>query len=71
MSRSSDFLIKGEYIELIQLLKVTGMADTGGQAKFMVEDGMVKLNGKTELRKRAKLRSGDIVEVEGNRIVMK
>jgi ribosome-associated protein len=64
------FSIKGEFIELIQLLKVLGIAETGGHAKIIVEDGLVKLNGEVELRKRAKLRSGDKVEVDGKVIVM-
>ncbi len=64
------FKIKGEYIELIQLLKVTGIAETGGHAKMIVEEGRVKLNGQPEDRKRAKLRPGDKVEVEGETIVL-
>jgi ribosome-associated protein len=66
----TDFKITGEYIELIQLLKVLGIAETGGHAKFMVDDGQVKVNGKPEDRKRAKLRPGDRVEVSGNTIVI-
>ncbi|MBI3510156.1 MAG: RNA-binding S4 domain-containing protein [Bacteroidetes bacterium] len=57
------FRIEGDHIELIQLLKVIGLADTGGQAKVMVEEGLVKVNGEVELRKRAKLRAGDRVQV--------
>lgn len=64
------FKIKGEYIELIQLLKVLGLAETGGHAKMIVEDGLVKLNGVVEDRKRAKLRAGDKVEVNGEIIAM-
>jgi ribosome-associated protein len=64
------FKIKGEFIELIQLLKVLGIAETGGHAKQIVEEGGVKLNGETEYRKRAKLRTGDKVEVGGEIIVM-
>ena len=64
------FKIKGEYIELIQLLKVLGIAETGGHAKMIVEEGRVKLNGQPEDRKRAKLRPGDKVEVEGETIVL-
>jgi ribosome-associated protein len=64
------FKIKGEFIELIQLLKVLGIAETGGHAKIIVEDGLVKLNGVVEERKRAKLRVGDKVEVNGQTIVM-
>lgn len=57
------FKIEGEFIELIQLLKVVGIAQTGGHAKFIVDDGDVLRNGKVELRKRAKLIPGDIIEV--------
>jgi ribosome-associated protein len=56
--------LKGEeYIELIKLLKVLRIAESGGQAKLMVGDGIVYLNGQQEFRKRAKLRNGDVVEV--------
>ena len=62
------FKIDGEYIELIQLLKATGIAHTGGHAKMIVDDGMVRRNGENELRKRAKLIAGDKIEVEGVKI---
>lgn len=52
-----------EYIELIKLLKIMRVSESGGQAKLMVEDGIVYLNGQQESRKRAKLRIGDLVEV--------
>jgi len=56
--------LKGEeYIELIKLLKTMRIAESGGQAKLMVEDGYVFRNGEPEFRKRAKLRSGDLIEV--------
>jgi ribosome-associated protein len=61
--KKEKFEIEGEYIELIQLLKALNIAETGGQAKMMVDEGEVKLNGETESRKRAKLRKGDIVVV--------
>ena len=70
MSKTRQFVIHGEYIELIQLLKVLNFAESGGHAKALVEQGLVKLNGQTELRKRAKLRPGDQVEYRGNLIVM-
>lgn len=64
-----EFNLRGtEYIELIKLLKLLRIAESGGQAKMMVEDGEVKLNGQTEYRKRAKLRVGDVVETQGKRI---
>lgn len=56
--------LKGEeYIELIKLLKTMRISVSGGQAKLMVEDGIVFRNGEPEFRKRAKLRAGDLIEV--------
>jgi ribosome-associated protein len=52
-----------EYIELIKLLKIMRISESGGQAKLMVEDGIVFRNGEPEFRKRAKLRAGDLIEV--------
>ena len=65
-----EFKIEGEYIELIQLLKATGLASTGGHAKFIVDDGMVLRNGEVELRKRAKLIVGDKIEVDDQTILL-
>ena len=56
--------LKGEeFIELVKLLKVMRISESGGQAKLMVEDGIVYRNGEQEFRKRAKLRAGDVIEV--------
>lgn len=52
-----------EYIELVKLLKIMRVSESGGQAKLMVEDGIVLRNGEPEFRKRAKLRAGDVIEV--------
>lgn len=60
-----EFKLQEEYIELIRLLKLMRLAETGGHAKLMVDEGLVKLNGSVEYRKRAKLRIGDVVEAEG------
>lgn len=72
MSKQS-FEISGEYIELIKLLKASGLCGTGGQAKMLVEDQLVRVDGKIETRKRRKVKPGMIVEydsysikVEGN-----
>lgn len=65
---TTQFLLTDDYIELIKLLKVLGIAETGGHAKMIVEAGIVKVNSAIELRKRAKLRCGDVVEVEGQKI---
>ena len=62
------FQLKTDYIELIKLLKVMKLVQTGGHAKIVVEEGEVMLNGETEYRKRAKLRNGDVVEFEGQKV---
>lgn len=65
-----DFKIEGEYIELIQLLKAIGLAQTGGHAKMIVDEEMVQRNGELETRKRAKLVSGDVIVVENYHITL-
>ena len=54
-----------DYIPLIALLKATGLVDSGSMAQEVVTAGLVKRNGETELRKRAKIVSGDKIEFEG------
>lgn len=67
-----EFTINGEFIELLGLLKATGIAQTGGHAKLIVEDEEVFRNGELETRKRAKLVPGDVIEVGDEvRIVLK
>lgn len=57
------FTLTEDYIELIRLLKITRIAESGGMAKILVENGEVKRNGQIEQRKRAKIRKGEIIEV--------
>ena len=57
------FELEDDFIELFKLLKVTGVAESGGQAKMLIEEGAVKRNGEVELRKRAKIVSGERIEV--------
>lgn len=66
-----EFKLTSEYIELIKLLKLLRIAETGGHAKIIVEDGDVYLNGIQEFRKRAKLRAGDKIKVMGEEILIK
>lgn len=64
-------LTKGDYIQLSQLIKAVNIAGNGAEAGVMILDGIVKLNGVTEERKRAKIRVGDTVEVLGHKIVVR
>ena len=61
--KNKEFRLRSEYIELIKLLKLLGIAESGAHAKYLVDEGMVKLNGHIEYRKRAKLKGGDKVQV--------
>jgi len=58
-----NFELTQEYIELIKLLKLIGIAETGGMAKALVEDEQVLYNGQIDTRKRLKVRKGDTIEV--------
>ena len=57
------FDLQGDYVELNQLLKLTGICDSGGAGKMIVARGDVKVDGKTELRKTCKVRAGQVVTV--------
>jgi len=59
------FTLKGDFIQLIQLLKVMNWVENGAMAQYVVEEGMVKYNGEVDYRKRLKVRVGDRVEFDG------
>lgn len=63
MANKNIFKVDGEYIELMALLKAVGIAQTGGHAKLIVDEGNVLRNGEVELRRRAKCRKGDEIQV--------
>lgn len=60
--------IKDEFIKLGQLLKLAGFCDSGVDAKFVIQDGLVKVNGEVETQRGKKLYNGDIVEFENKQI---
>lgn len=66
-----EFILKTDYIELIKLLKYMNIAESGAQAKLMVENGEVIRNEEPEYRKRAKIVKGDTLEIFDNLIVIK
>lgn len=55
--------LKEEYIELYKLLKLLDLVDSGAQAKLLIAEGYVRRNAEVELRKRAKIHSGDTLEI--------
>lgn len=62
------FDLRGEFITLDKLLKACSVASSGGEAKFMVAEGMVQVDGQDESRKTAKIRAGQVVSLRGVRI---
>jgi len=68
MSDTIQFDLTTEYIELCNLLKLVGLADSGGRGKTMVAEGLVKVDGSIETRKTAKIRTGQTVAV-GSQVI--
>lgn len=63
-------LINREPVELFKLLKFEGLVATGGEAKNVIDDGMVLVNGQIEMRKRRKMMSGDTFEFDGETYIL-
>jgi ribosome-associated protein len=61
-------LEKNEFIELNDLMKITGMCESGGMAKTMITEGRITVDGKVETRRRRKIRLGQIVAMEGREV---
>lgn len=62
---------EGNTIKLDQYLKFIGITPTGGQAKLLIQDGQVEVNGETEIRRGRKLVPGDLVTVFGRTFEVK
>jgi ribosome-associated protein len=64
-----EFSLEGrDYIELNKLLKICRLADSGGMANQLIVDEQVTVNGALEIQKRKKLRAGDVVVFDGQKI---
>jgi ribosome-associated protein len=61
--QKTEFVLSGEYIELNNLLKLTGVCDSGGAGKALVASGAVTVDGQVETRKTCKIRAGQKVAV--------
>lgn len=68
MAHTTQFTLRGDYITLDALLKATGLAASGGEAKSQIAGGGVSVNGEAELRRGRKLRAGDLVLVGVQRV---
>lgn len=63
-----EFQLQGEFVALNDLLKLSGVCDSGGAGKVLVAEGVVSVDGQVELRKTAKIRAGQVVSLSGVRI---
>ncbi len=69
--QKQEFILKGEYVELHALLKLSGVCDSGGAGKMLVAAGAVTVDGEVELRKACKIRAGQVVGVGDMRITVR
>jgi len=65
-----SFAVRGEYIQLDQLLKATGLCESGGAAHAAIAEGRVKVDAAVDTRKRAKMRPGQIVTIGDEEVVL-
>ncbi|MCB9173911.1 MAG: RNA-binding S4 domain-containing protein [Flavobacteriales bacterium] len=63
-----EFSLTQDFIELMKLLKLLGLVETGGHAKIVIEEGLVRYNNEVEFRKRKKLFKGDVVQFNNHQI---
>ena len=61
-----EIRIRDEFIKLGQLLKLSGLVGSGVDAKFVIQNGLVKLNDEVEVQRGKKVVPGDVVEYEGS-----
>ena len=64
----TEVVINREPVELYKVLKFEGLVGSGGEAKLVVDNGLVRLNGEVETRKRKKVVSGDVIEFDQTRM---
>ncbi|MBP6097181.1 MAG: RNA-binding S4 domain-containing protein [Methyloversatilis sp.] len=68
---NQEFKLTGEYVALCDLLKLAGIASSGGEGKVRVAQGDVRVDGQPESRKTAKIRAGQVVECDGVRVTVR
>jgi ribosome-associated protein len=69
--QNQEFELTGEYVALCDLLKLAGIASSGGEGKVRVAQGDVRVDGQPESRKTAKIRAGQVVECDGMRVTVR
>ena len=65
-----EISIKDDFIKLGQLLKLSGLVESGVDAKYFIQDGLVSVNGEIDTRRGRKIVPGDIIEFDGEKVVV-
>lgn len=60
-----------KFIPLNAFLKLKGVATSGGEAKNFIKEGFIKVNGEVETRNKKKLVAGDVIEINGEKVIVK
>jgi ribosome-associated protein len=66
-----EIILSKQPVELFKILKFEGMAGSGGEAKMLIADGQVEVNGAMELRKRKQIVADDVIEFGGEKFVVR
>jgi ribosome-associated protein len=69
-SEMATLAIRDDFIELYKILKIENMAASGGEAKFFISEGLVSVDGKVDTRKRRKTVPGEVVECNGESVLI-
>jgi ribosome-associated protein len=70
LSETREVILATEPVELYKILKFESLVNSGAEAKIVIDDGLVSVNGELELRRRRKIRKNDTVEFDGVRLIM-
>jgi ribosome-associated protein len=70
LSETREVILATEPVELYKILKFESLVNSGAEAKIVIDDGLVSVNGELELRRRRKIRENDTVDFDGVRLVM-
>ena len=70
MKQMEKIILREEYIKLGQALKAMNLVESGVEAKIVIVNGEVKVNGETEYQRGKKLRAGDIIEYNGEKVLV-
>lgn len=71
VSVMKEIILSKQPVELFKILKFEGMASSGGEAKMLIADGLVKVNGAKEIRKRKQIVADDVIEFGGEKFVVR